>query len=419
MIPVAKVNTETQGDARSNLRNALSRWSNAVLIERGPRAFVVIGTAHVSRASVTEVHEAIMALRPDVICVELCASRLDAMRDDSRWRSLDIFKVFRDGKSLFLLANLAIGAYQRRLGAALGVRPGAELLEAVESAEAIGAPFVLADRDVHITLKRTWGNLGIWQRSKLLAAVVASLFDGRREAADDGASDVVDEALIEGLKDTVNLSEIMREFSKAFPAVKVPLIDERDLYLTARIRGAEGDLVLAVVGAAHVPGIVAHFDDTIDVAALEMPPKPKWYAGLFRWLVPAVLVATFFLGLNQTDGHSLAELALAWVLPTSICSGIGALLTGGRPISVLAALVSSPITTIHPLIASGMIVGPVEAWARKPTVADAERIHEDAQTVRGFFRNPFTRTLIVAVGASLGSAIGAWIGLTWVLSLVA
>jgi pheromone shutdown-related protein TraB len=394
-----------------------AEFPNVVTLERDGRVFHILGTAHVSRASVDEVKRLVARVGPDAVCVELCASRLEAMTEEDRWRKLDIFKVFREGKSLFLLANLALGAHQRRIGEALGVRPGAELLAAVEAAKTIGAEVVLADRDVHITLKRTWGNLGFWQKSKLLTAVIASLFEGG--GASDASSEAVDAESIEALKNPANLSAVMASFAKAFPAVKGPLIDERDQHLLSMVRESAGKRVVAVVGAAHVPGITALFDTPVDRAALNRPPPPKWYAGCLKWLVPAILVATFFLGLQQTDGRGLAELVLAWVLPTSLASGIGALLTGGRPLSILAALVSSPITTIHPLIASGMIVGPVEAWARKPTVADAENIHRDVQSVRGFFRNPFTRTLIVAVGASLGSAIGAWIGLTWVVSLVA
>lgn len=384
-------------------------------LERGARVWHIIGTAHVSEASVAEVRAVIDAVRPETVCVELCASRLEAMRDEERWRRLDIFKVFREGKALFLLANLALGAWQRRLGDALGVRPGAELLAGIDAAEAIGAEVVLADRDVHVTLKRTWANLGLWQRSKLLAGVLGGVLEGgvRR-----GGEPVVAED-IEALKDRAHISEVMREFARVMPAIKGPLIDERDAWLVSSLREAPGANVVAVVGAGHVEGIVAGFDAPVDRAALGALPKPGWWSGLFRWLLPVVLIATFFVGLHQTDGLGLAELALAWILPTSLLSGAGALLMGGRPLAIVAALLSSPLTTLHPLIASGMIVGPAEAWARKPTVADAERLHSDVQSIRGFFRNPFTRTLIVAVGASLGSAIGAWVGLTWVVSIVA
>jgi len=374
----------------------------------------ILGTAHVSRASVDEVQRLIAEVRPDTICVELCEARYAALSDTERWKKLDIFKVFKEGKSLFLLANLAVGAYQRRLGQELGVMPGAELLAGVEAAKAIGAEVVLADRDVNVTLKRTWSSVSFWKRSKLLAAILASVFEGK--PAKDAK--VLDAEAIEDLKDPANLSEMMQEFARAMPEVKRPLIDERDLYLISKAREAPGSTIVVVVGAGHVQGMVDNAATPVDREALETLPKPGWWARIAKWLVPAVLVGTFFLGLGKTEGHALGEMLKAWVLPTSLFSGVATLLVGGKWQSILAAMVSSPVTTIHPLVASGMIVGPVEAWARRPTVADCENIHRDAQSLRGFFKNPFTRTLIVAVAATLGSAIGAWVGLSWVISIV-
>ena len=66
-----------------------------------------------------------------------------------------------------------------------------------------------------------------------------------------------------------------------------------------------------------------------------------------------------------------------------------------------------------------MVVGLVEAWLRKPTVEDCENINRDVQDLKGIYRNPFTRVLLVAVFANIGSALGAWVGFSWVVSLVA
>ncbi|MCC6620010.1 MAG: TraB/GumN family protein [Deltaproteobacteria bacterium] len=385
-------------------------------VEHLGKTLHILGTAHVSQASVDEVRRAIEVLAPDTVCVELCASRHAALTDVERWKKLDIFKVFREGKTLFLLANLAVGAYQRRLGQELGVMPGAELLAAIEAARARGIEVVLADRDVHVTLKRTWSGLGFWKKNKLLAGIIASLFEGRKRPADGDGASAAEE--IERLKEGAHISEMMQELAKVLPEVERPLIDERDRYLVSKTREAGGPVVLSVVGAGHVKGMVSHLHTPVDRAELEQLPKPRWYTGIWKWVLPAILVATFFIGLRDTEGKALEELLLAWILPTSLASGLATALVGGKLVSIGSALLCSPITTVHPLIASGMIVGPVEAWARKPTVEDCENIHRDVQTFRGFFRNPFTRTLIVALAATIGSAIGAWIGLSWVISIV-
>jgi len=119
------------------------------------KRLIIVGTAHVSQRSVDEVREVIEQVRPDSVCVELDKTRHDALVDEARWRKLDIFQVIRQKKVLMLMASLALAAFQRRLGDKLGVKPGAEMLAALQKAKEIDAQVVLADRDIQATLKRT------------------------------------------------------------------------------------------------------------------------------------------------------------------------------------------------------------------------------------------------------------------------
>lgn len=378
-------------------------------IERDGRQFWIVGTAHVSASSVEEVKRVIDEVQPDTVCVELCQSRYEALTDASRWRKLDIFKVIREGKTLFLLANVAIGAYQRKLGKELGVTPGAELLAGAEKAREIGAQLELVDRDIHVTLKRTWGTVSFWQKMNLLGAVMESLVFREEISAED----------IENLKEAGQLRDMMSEFTRVLPEVAEPLIHERDRYMVSRLREVPGQRIVAVVGAAHVPGMKQVFDDAIDRPALNVLPQPSRWVGALKWIIPAVILMAFAWGWQKGQEHTLEEMIYAWILPNSLVAGFFTAVAGGRPLSVITSLFSSPITSLNPLIGTAMVVGPVEAWARKPTVEDCERINEDVQSLRGLYRNPFTRVLLVAVAASMGSAIGAWIGMSWVLSLLA
>ena len=396
-------------DAVSASRAAIIESDTVSILEFDGRTVYLVGTAHVSDRSVDEVERVIEAVRPDTVCVELCKARYDALTDENRWSKLDIFEVIRGGKTLFLLANLAVGAYQRRLGAELGVKPGAELLAAARKGESVGAELALVDRDIHITLKRTWGNIGFVQKAKLLGAIVTSLFASK----EDG-----EQLDIEELKDKANLSEMMSEFARLFPEVKRPLIDERDEYLMQGIEDAPGETVVAVVGAAHVEGMKTHLGVPLDKARLEELPKKKWFWSLVKWLIPAAMLAAFAVGFADQEGKSLQEMIFAWVLPNGVVAALFTALAGGKFVSVVVAFVASPITSLNPAIGAGMVVGVVEAWLRKPRVADAEAIADDVQSFRGFYRNAFTRVLLVAVASSLGSAIGAFIGASWVLSLL-
>jgi pheromone shutdown-related protein TraB len=373
----------------------------------------------VSQRSVDEVRAVIAGVRPDVVCVELDQTRYDALIRASAFRDLDVFKVVREGRTLYLLAHLALASYQRRIGASLGVKPGAELLAAVEAASAADIPVELIDRDINITLKRTWRNLGLWKRSMLLSSLIVGFETDDKDKAGRGQGPIT-EATIEDLKEPKALSEMLSELGRAVPQIKGPLIDERDQYLASKLAdaGAGRRTVVAVVGAAHVPGILERFGTPIDRAALERIPPQSLVWRVLKWLVPIVFLAALVWGWRRSDTTSLVEMMLAWILPTSIAAGGCTLLAGGSLLSVGAAIVVSPIAAIHPLLGTGMVVGVVEAWSRRPSVADCERLPDDIQSLRGFWRNPVTRILIVAVASGIGTAVGFWVGVGWVASLL-
>jgi len=381
---------------------------SVTLLERGEKRYYIVGTAHVSEQSIKDVEQTIQELRPDSVCVELCEARFQALTDEDRWSKLDIFKVIRAGKMLFLLANLAISAYQRRIGTDLGVKPGAEMLAGVESAKAVGAELTLADRDIHVTLKRTWANLSFWQKVKLLSAIMRGVF----------SQETIEEEEIENLKEEAQLADMMNEFAKAMPGVKEPLIDERDLFLMSSMEDSPGNTVVAVVGAAHVPGMVKHFGSTVDRTVLSQLPPPSGLTRWLKWIVPVLILSAFSVGYFKEDWGTFKEMLYAWILPNSIFAAVLTAAALARPLSIFVAFLCSPITSLNPLLPSGVVVGLTEAWLRKPTVADAEKINDDVQSIGGFYKNRFTRVLLVAVLSTLGSALGAWVGLGWVWSLV-
>ena len=387
--------------------------ASVTVLESGGATFYLIGTAHVSQRSVDEVRHVIAEVKPDVVCVELCKPRHDALTKDSAFRDLDIFKVIREGKGLYLLAHLALSSYQRRIGASLGVKPGAELLAAVNQAKELGIPVELIDRDINITLKRTWANLGLWKRSMLLSSLLVGW-------EDDGKGDIVTEKTVEDLKEPKALSEMLTELGRAVPEVKGPLVDERDRYLASKMTdaGAGKRKVVAVVGAAHVPGMTSNLGQPIDRTELEKLPPPSLLWQILKWGIPALFIVALIWGWQRSDQATFAEMMLKWILPTSIGAGALTLLAGASILSVLSALIVAPIAAIHPLLGTGMVVGIVEAWRRKPNVADCERLPDDVQSLRGFWRNPVTRILLIAVASGIGTAVGFWVGVVGVARLL-
>lgn len=387
--------------------------NSVTTLEHGGTKYFVVGTAHVSQRSVDEVRHVIEEIKPDVVCVELDQARHDALTKDSAFRDLDVFKVVREGKTLYLLAHLALSSYQRKIGASLGVKPGAELLAAVQAAREANIPVELIDRDINITLKRTWKNLGLWKRSMLLSSLLVGW-------EDEEEGEPVTSETVENLKEPKALSEMLTELGKAVPEVKGPLVDERDQYLASKMTDAGKDKrkVVAVVGAAHVPGMTANVGQPVDRAALDKLPPPSLIWQILKWGIPIAFLVGLVYFWQTSDKASLGSMMLAWILPTSIGAAGLTLLAGGSIFSIVSAFVVAPIAAIHPLLGTGMVVGVVEAWRRKPSVSDCERLPEDVQSLKGFWRNPVTRILLIAVASGLGTAIGFWVGVGWVASLV-
>ena len=363
----------------------------------------LVGTAHISKESVEDVHATIEQVRPDAICVELCKARHQAMTQADNWRKMDIFKIIRQKKAVFLLAQLIMSSFYRRLGEKLGVQPGAEMLEGIHMAEQTGATLVLADRDIEITLKRVWGYLGFWSKLKLaLQLVVSTLF-----------TEKIDTDMIEQLKKQDQLEAIMAEFAERFPEIKRRLIDERDTYLAQKIRTAPGQTIVAVIGAGHIEGIRGqiHQDQPLD-ELMKLPPKSIWPA-IFGWGIPLLIVALIAYGFTKGTAHGFQNIYI-WVLVTGSLAGVGAAMAFAHPLTILSAFVAAPITTLHPLLAAGWIAGIVQAFVKRPTVRDLEDLPEAIATVKGFWTNPVTRILLIIVLSNIGASIGVFIAGPWI-----
>ncbi len=360
------------------------------------REIVLIGTAHVSRESVRRVAELIREERPDTVAIELCASRYQALRQKERWRDTDIVRVVREKKSLLLLANLILASFQKRVAGRMQVAPGAEMLQAIASAEEIGARIHLADRDIRATLSRTWHALGWWSRLKLLYQLLASLVQADSLTAAD----------VERMKRRDVLESLLDEIGSSLPELKAILIDERDRYLAAKIREAPGEKIVAVVGAGHVPGILSQWEAPVDLAALEALPPPGRAGRILKWSIPAAIVALIAAGFVIGGRGTGTDMVILWSLCTGLTAGVGAVLALAHPATVLSSILVAPVTTLHPLIAAGWVSGLVEALARKPKVRDMESLLDDILSLRGFWRNKVTRILLVVAFTNLGASIG-------------
>ena len=379
------------------------------VVERDGVRYTLLGTAHVSRTSVETVRAAIASGAYDTVAIELDAGRLQSLTDPDALAKLDLVKVIREGKTHLFAANLALAAYQRRLAEQLDVEPGAELKAAALDARERNLPLHLIDREVGLTFKRALSRLGWWGRAKVSAGIMVAMF------ADEEVGD--DE--IEKLKQGDLLESSFGEFAKESPALYESIIAERDRYMAARLResvtrdsGARE--VLVVIGAGHLHGMAAHLqaDNESPLAtrtALESVPQ-KSNVPWFTIALATFVIGGFAWGFWRGGLDVGSDLVVQWVLATGILGAIGCAIAGGHPLSILAAFISSPLTPLHPALASGTVSAFVEATLRKPTYADFMALRDDVQTMRGWWKNRVARILLNFFLTSLGTAIGVWTG---------
>jgi pheromone shutdown-related protein TraB len=378
------------------------------------RQIILLGTAHVSRESVDEVRRVLAEEKPDRVCVELDEGRYTSMSAGSAWQNLNIGKVIRQGKGFLLLANLVLSSFQRRLGKDLGVKPGEEMLAAVQVSQEMGIPYSLCDRNIQITLRRAWSRTRFWGKMKMLAAMLASVFSSEKLTPED----------IEKLKQKDVLQNMMEELAEYLPAAKEVLIDERDVYLAARIFLAEGTRIVAVVGAGHLAGIAAHIAafaekrESTDVSRLDELP-PKSVAGrILPWAIPGLIVALFAAGFLRAGWGMSSAMLLRWLIIHGGLAALGSLIALAHPLTILLAFVAAPIGTLNPFGKIGLFTGAAEAFLRKPRVKDVESLSEDVATFKGFYTNRVTHILVVFFLSTLGAAIGNMITIPWWLTML-
>ncbi len=369
--------------------------------------YTLLGTAHVSKASA----DAVLALLEtdvfDAVAIELDGARFIALKDPDSYKKLDLIEVFKTGKTVLVAANLALGAYQRRLAEQVGIEPGAEMLAADQGATRLGLPTILIDRDVGLTLARCRAALGFWGGAKLIAGSALSVFSEDEIAPEE----------IEKLKTGDMLRSTFGDFASESPALFDALISERDQFMAAKLReesAARGlKRVLAVVGAGHLAGMVEALKTNLEppavvIARVTQKPKPSIWPKIIGWVITIVLVGGMAWGFHKGFDQGKDKLVL-YLCMTAGGAFFGAMLARANILSALAGAISAPITVLHPVLTSGMVSGAVEVWLRRPTVQDFEALRVDLRDMAGWYRNKVSRVLLVFLLTNLFTAIGLWV----------
>jgi len=373
---------------------------------------VIIGTAHVSEKSVEEVTTAIEDLKPDIVAVELCESRYRSLTGQEETGEIQIKELLSGNKLYLLLVQLFLAYIQKKIGAEMGVKPGSDMIAAIDAAHKMGARVALVDREIGVTIQRFWSSMRFREKVKLIASLIPAAFGRGGEEID----------MDEITQDDV-VAQVIEEFRKISPHAAQVLIDERDAYITRNlIRLSGSGKVVAVVGAGHKEGISRYLANPETVPELDemvkLPDKrfslPKLVGVAMMLLVVITLVAVLLSGFSAQNIFAALKI---WFLVNGILSALGVVLARGHPLSAMTAFSVAWITSLNPLIAAGWFAGLVEAWKRKPTMGDMKGMGE-AETFGELMKVPLFRVILVAALANIGSVAGTVLGSYLILRMV-
>ncbi len=379
------------------------------VFEHNGVSITVLGTAHVSEASASEVRALVVSGEFDAVALELCPSRYQSLVDPDAISRMDLLQVIRQGKGAMVMASLALGAFQQRIAGQLGVTPGGEMTAAIEAADRLTMPVLLIDRDIGTTLKRIYRNVPLLRRAGVLMGLLGSLF----------SRETVSENEIEQLKQGDVLESTFRQFSESAPDIYEPLVAERDRYMVARLleeaeRQPGQRRILAVVGAGHLRGMEEQIEQYrgSDAAAVvaelnQVAPSSRFIRAL-PWLIVAIILIGFGYGFSQSSDVGW-QMVQQWVVINGGLAAVGALLALAHPVTIVSAFLAAPLTSLNPAIGAGVVCAAIESWLRKPKMGDFATLRDDTAHVRGWWGNRVARTLLVFLFTGIGSAAGTYI----------
>jgi pheromone shutdown-related protein TraB len=376
--------------------------TDAPFVDLSPR-LRVLGTAHVSTASVEAVREQIKSYQPEIVAVELCASRHQALTSDRRLDKEGLLKVVKEGKAPLVLLQSLLAAEQRKMGLDEGQQPGAELLVAVQEAEDAELEVALIDRDIQTTLRRAWKKMKFREKFRILWSLL-----GEDEEDDEGPE------VAELLENQDLLSSLMEELRTFSPGAGTVLIDERDAFLAGKLSSLQSSdkKILAVVGAGHLKGIESHIKkDTApkddELKQLELLPVRGRFSKSIPWLIPLFVMSLMVYFIANGEGVNLLEMFTVWTAANAVFAALGCALARGHPLAILTAAAASPITSLNPTLAAGWFAGYVQLKLREPTAEDLQQFLK-LESLGSFWTNKAGRVLLVTSLSNLGSMAGAW-----------
>jgi pheromone shutdown-related protein TraB len=205
---------------------------------------IIIGTSHISIESVREVESVILKNKPEIVAIELDRVRFNSLMSKDRKISIrDITKIGFKG----YLFNI-IGAWiEKQLGKIVNVKPGSEMLKAIEIGKKVDSKIALIDQDIRITLKRLSKELTWKEKFTFVKDLVKGLVSRKKIKID--LTKVPSKKLIKSL---------IEKLKKDYPNLHKVLIEERNIILAKNLNKllSTNKTIVAVIGAGHTEEVL-------------------------------------------------------------------------------------------------------------------------------------------------------------------
>ncbi len=368
----------------------------------GSRRFTIIGAPHLRDPTSDLVRETIETERPDIVYIEMDRRRFESLADPDAWQDLDLRDVMRRHHVTTLIAQIILLAYQKKMGDVTGVSPGMRMVDTAKLCDDLKIPWILGDRDIRITLLRTWRLAPPARKPLLLTAIIANLLDSTAFSSERLDNPDAQDAL----------AHLMHDVESAYPDINRILRDERDDYLALRARESTAVHTLVVVGPGHLNGVANRLQYDVDATFAELEQVPpasptlKWIA----WTLPLVIIGSVVVIAIKKGATAAGENILFWIVVNSVPCAAGAALAAAHPLTVLTAFVAAPITSLTPVFGAGYASAMMETWLRPPRVREIHDVGTDAILIRKWWTNRTLRILLIFFLSGFGSILGTWIG---------
>jgi pheromone shutdown protein TraB len=417
---------------------------------------ILVGTGHILEKSVREVEAVIDREEPDVVAVELCEGRYEALKGNVG--DFSIKEVISGGSPFLILTHWLLAYVQRKMGAELGIEPGADMMAAIKKAEERGCSIALVDRPIQVTMQRFWRKMKFSEKVKMIFSIIFAIgsLGSMGKDVEEGKEKEKKKLMVGGMSankeieldritDDDVVTQLMEELREFSPGAATALLDERDAYIAGSLvelqtqtskeslinnatqasqqsfsltTNASLRKIVAVVGAGHVAGIknlLSHPELIPPKDELCSLPKRRFGINIKNMLgvglglaLVIILLAIFF-----SDTISLQDLLRVlpyWIVINGVLSATGVVVARGHPLSALTAFSVAWLTSLNPFLAAGWFAGWTEAHLREPTVEDAKSMLY-VESLRELMRNRLFKVILVAALANIGSIVGTFIGI--------